>query len=83
MFTVFGLGAPSAFSQQDNKNKNTAGGQMKQSGKEVGRAGKSLGRNVKHGKVVHGGKRFGQHMGKAARHAGTGTKKAVKKVVKP
>lgn len=66
------------FAQQNN---NTATGQMKESGSEVGKAGKSMGQNVKHGRVVRGGKHFGKHMGRAGRHFGRGTKKAVKKVI--
>ena len=80
---VFILGSPNAFAQQDNKGKPTSGGQMKEGGKEVGKAGKSLGGNVKRGRIVRGGKHFGKHMGHAARHVGRGTKKAVKTAVKP
>ena len=64
---------------QDNKNTTT--GQMKESGSEVGKAGKSMARNVKHGRIVRGGKYFGKHMGRAGKHFGRGTKKAVKKVI--
>ncbi|MCU1267590.1 MAG: hypothetical protein JWM21_3908 [Acidobacteria bacterium] len=64
-----------------NNNTNTAGGQMKQSGKETKEAGKSMGRHVKHGRIVKGGKHFGKHMGRAGKHFGKGTKKAVKKAV--
>ena len=63
------------------QNNNTAGGQMKQSGSEVRKAGTSAGRNVKHGRVVRGGKHFGKHIGRAGKHFGRGTKKAVKKVI--
>ena len=63
------------------KNNNTSTGQMKQSGSEVGKAGKSMGRNVKHGRVMRGGKHFGKHMGRAGKHFGRGTKKAVKKAI--
>lgn len=69
----------SGFAQQNN---NTATGQMKESGSEVGKAGKSMGRHVKHGRLVKGGKHFGKHMGRAGRHFGRGTKKAVKHVIK-
>jgi hypothetical protein len=64
-----------------NSNSNNAGGEMKSSGKEVKRAGKSMGRHVKHGRVVKGSKHFGKHMGKAGKHVGKGTKKAIKKIV--
>lgn len=63
------------------QNSNTAGGQMKESGSEVGKAGKSMGRNVRHGRIVRGGKHFGKHMGRAGKHFGRGTKKAIKRVV--
>jgi hypothetical protein len=80
---ILALAAPLAFAQQDTPGKPTAKGQMKEGGKEVGKAGKSLGHNVKHGRVVRGGKRFGKHVGYAGRHVGRGTKHAVKKVVTP
>ena len=63
------------------QNKNTTTGQMKESGSEVGKAGKSMGQNVKHGRIVRGGKHFGKHMGRAGKHFGRGTKKAVKKII--
>jgi hypothetical protein len=64
---------------QDNNN--SPKGEMKASGTEVGRAGKSMGRSVRRGRVVRGGKRFGKHMGRAGKHFGRGTKKAVKRVI--
>lgn len=64
---------------QDNTN--SSGGQMKAGTKEMGKAGKSMGHNVKHGRVVKGGKHFGKHVGKAGKHFGKGTKRAVKKVI--
>jgi hypothetical protein len=78
---IFVLAAPLAFSQQDTQGKPTAKGQMKEGGKEVGRAGKSLGHNVRHGRILRGGKRFGRHMGYAGRHMGRGTRHAVRKAV--
>lgn len=80
---IFALAAPLAFAQQDTPGKPTATGQMKQGGKEVGKAGKSLGHNVKRGRILRGGKRFGKHIGYAGRHVGRGTKHAVKKAVTP
>ena len=80
---IFALGAPLALAQQDTQGKPTAKGQMKEGGKEAGKAGKSLGHNVKRGRVVRGGKRFGKHIGYAGRHVGRGTKHAVKTAVKP
>jgi hypothetical protein len=71
----------SAAALGQNTNANTAGGQMKESGKETKRAGRSMGRNVKHGRIVKGGKHFGKHIGRAGKHFGKGTKKAVKKAV--
>jgi len=63
------------------QNNNTSTGEMKESGTEVGRAGQSMGRNVKHGRIVRGGKHFGKHMGRAGKHFGRGTKKGVKHVI--
>jgi hypothetical protein len=80
---IFALAPPPAVAQQDTPGKPTAKGQMKEGGKEVGRAGKSLGHNVKHGRIVRGGKRFGKHIGYAGRHVGRGTKHAVKRAVTP
>ena len=79
---IFALAAPLAFAQQDRPGKPTATGQMKESGKEAGRAGRSLGHNVRHGRLVRGGKRFGKHIGYAGRHVGRGTKHAVKTAVR-
>lgn len=80
---IFAVAAPLAFAQQDTQGKPTAKGQMKESGKEAGKAGKSLGHNVKRGRILRGGKRFGKHIGYAGRHVGRGTKHAVKKAVTP
>jgi len=80
---LFALAAPVAFAQQDTQGKPTAKGQMTAGGKEAGKAGKSLGSNLKHGRVLRGGKRFGKRIGYAGRHVGRGTKLAVKKAVKP
>ena len=72
-----------SFSVSTAQNSNSsATGEMKQSGSEVGKAGKSMGRNVRHGRVVRGGKRFGKHMGRAGKHFGKGTKRGTKKVLK-
>lgn len=79
---MFALAAPMAFAQQDKPGKPTAAGQMKEGGREAGRAGKSLGHNVKHGRLRRGGQRFGKHVGYAGRHFGRGTKHAVKTAVK-
>jgi hypothetical protein len=57
---------------------NTSKGEMKESGREVKRAGTSMGHNMKHGRVFRGGKHFGKHVGRAGKHFGRGTKKAVK-----
>ena len=72
-----------AFAQDSPTNRNrSAKGEMKQSGKEAANAGKSLGHNVKHGRVARGGKNFGKHSAKAGKHFGKGTVKAVKKTGK-
>lgn len=60
-----------------------AGDEMKKSGKEAKTAGKSLGKNVKEGRIVKGGKEFGKHAGKSGKHVGKGVAKGVKKAVKP
>ena len=60
---------------------NTSKGEIKKSGGEAKQAGKSLGKNVRHGRVVRGGKHFGKHMGRAGKHFGRSTKKFFKKVV--
>jgi hypothetical protein len=73
----FAVTPAAAFAQ----NSNTSGGQMKQTGSEVKKAGSSAGHNVKHGRIVRGGKHFGKHMGRAGKHFGRGTKKAVKHVI--
>ena len=49
---------------------NSTKGQVKDTGTEVGKAGKSLGHNIKHGRVIRGGKHFGKHMGRAGKHVG-------------
>src|SRR5688500_13862401 len=77
---IFACAPSLGFTPQTNTNKNSSiKGEMKQSGKEVKQAGKSLGSNVKKGRVVRGGKRFGQHMYRAGKHFGKGTGKAAKK----
>lgn len=75
--------APPAFAQQDTQGKPTVEGQIKQGGKEAGKAGTSLGQDVKRGRVVRGGKRFGKHIGYAGRHIGRGFKRLFTKAVKP
>jgi len=81
--TIFALAAPFAFAQQDTQGKPTAKGQMKEAGKQAGKASTSLGHNLKRGRVLRGGKRFGKRIGYAGRHIGRGTKHAAKTVVKP
>lgn len=65
-------------SAQDNQ---SSTGEMKKSGSETKAAGKSLGQNIKRGRVARGGKYFGKHMGRAGKHVGRGTKKIIKKVI--
>src|SRR5262249_3494963 len=74
--------APSSFAMTQSTNANrkpTVKGEMKESGKETAKAGTSLGHNVKHGRILHGGKQFGKHVGRAGKHVGKGTKAAAKK----
>lgn len=80
---IFAVAAPPAFAQQDTQGKPTAEGQMKEGSKEAGKAGKSLGHNVKRGRIVRGGKRFGKHIGYAGRHIGRGIKHVFTKAVTP
>jgi hypothetical protein len=75
---ILALTPLAAIAQENN---NTSGGQMKESGSEIKKAGKSMGQNVRHGRIVRGGKHFGKHMGRAGKHFGRGTKKAVKHVI--
>ena len=70
--------SPVALAQNKNA-KPTVGGEMKESGKEVGKAGTSLGHNVRHGRPVRGGKQFGKHIGRAGKHFGKGSGVAAKK----
>jgi hypothetical protein len=73
----------STYAIAQTKNSNTsAKTHMKESGKETVAAGKSLGSNLKHGRVVRGGKHFGKHVGKAGKHFGKGTAIAAKKTGK-
>lgn len=60
---------------------NTSTGEIKKSGSETKKAGKSLGKNMKQGRVVRGSKSFGKHMGRAGKHFGRSTKKFFKKVI--
>ena len=82
--------APPVFAQQDTQGKPSVEGQINQSGKEAGKAGTTLGHEVKRGRVVRGGKRFGKHIGYAGRHVGyagkymgRGIKRVFTKAVKP
>jgi hypothetical protein len=77
---AFTVASPYAMAQDDKvKAKPTVGGQMKEGGKEMGKAGKSLGGNVKHGRVARGGKHFGKHVYHGGKHIAKGTGKAAKK----
>jgi hypothetical protein len=70
----------SANASQETTNRNaSAKSHIKQSGKESAEAGKSLGHNVKHGRIARGGKQFGKHAGRAAKHFGKSTKAVAKK----
>jgi hypothetical protein len=77
------LASPVGLAQEDtNKGKPTVTGQTKEAGKEAGKAGKSLGSNVKRGRVVRGGKHFGKHMAHSGKNIGSAGKKVGKKTVK-
>jgi hypothetical protein len=78
--TVF---SPYAMAQDDTtKAKPTVKGEMKEGGKEMGKAGKSLGSNVKRGRVVRGGKHFGKHVAHGSKNIAKGTVRGTKKVGK-
>jgi len=81
--TILAMGLCLTLTPLDGRaqNSNTATGQIKESGNEVGKAGRSMGRNVRHGRVLRGGKHFGKHMGRAGKHFGRSTKKVYKRVV--
>lgn len=81
VFLTTGLGTLIASAGQ-NANRPSAKGEMKQSGKEAKQAGKSLGTNVKHGRIARGGKQFGKHTYRSGKHFGKGTAKGAKKGVK-
>src|SRR5947209_9364279 len=91
MLISLGIATPYALAQDDTqKGKPTVKGQMKEGTKEMGKAGKSLGHNVKHGRIARGGKQFGKHVYRGGKHYGKGTVRAtekttdkVKKAVKP
>ena len=69
--------------QEDTKKgKPTVSGQTKEAGKEAGKAGKSLGANVKRGRIARGGKHFGKHIGHSAKNVGSASKKVAKKTYK-
>jgi hypothetical protein len=77
---AFAFALPFVMAQEDTvKGKQTVGGQMKEGGKEMGKAAKSLGGNVKRGRVVRGGKQFGKHAFHGGKHVTKGSVKAVKK----
>jgi hypothetical protein len=88
---LLGFGTASVAAQNSNANRKPAvKSEIKQSGSEAKHAGTSLGHEVKHGRVVRGGKKFGRHTGRSAKHLGKSTAAAakktgnvVKKAVKP
>ena len=75
---VFSVGVSTAIAQD---NQTTSTGEIKKSGSETKQAGKSLGKNMKQGRVVRGSKSFGKHMGRAGKHFGRSTKKVFKKII--
>lgn len=64
------------------QNSNSSTGEMKKSGSEARAAGTTSAHDVKHGRIVRGGKHFGKHIGRSAKHFGRGTKKGTKKIYK-
>jgi len=65
---------------RDTRKHRGIGHAYKEAGKSAGRGGKRLGRNVRHGKPVKGGKEFGKGMGGFGKGVGQGTGRAGKKV---
>jgi hypothetical protein len=77
---AFTVASPYAMAQEDTtKPKPTVKGEMKEGGKEMGKAGKSMGSNVKHGRIARGGKHFGKHVAHGSKNIAKGTAKAAKK----
>ncbi len=64
------------------QNSNSSTTEMKGSGSEAKKAGTTAAHDVKHGRIVRGGKHFGKHMGRSGKHFGRGTKKGTKKIFK-
>lgn len=60
-----------------NVESKSATGHMGESGKEVGRGAKRMGRAVKRGEVVEGAKEFGKGVGRGGKEVGKGVKQAV------
>jgi hypothetical protein len=83
LLVTLALAAPYALAQQDTKPAQpTAGGQMKEGGKEMGKAGKSMGANVKHGRIARGGKHFGKHVAHGSKNIAKGTAQGTKTAAK-
>ena len=83
MVVTLAVATPFALAQDDTqKGKPTVKGQMKEGTKEMGKAGKSLGHNVRHGRVARGGKHFGKHVYHGSKNYAKGTVKATKKTGK-
>ena len=81
MLSTLSVVTPFALAQEDTKKaKPTVGGQMKEGGKEMGKAGKSLGSNVKHGRIARGGKHFGKHVAHGSKNIAKGTATGAKEV---
>ncbi|HEU4388315.1 MAG TPA: hypothetical protein VFV34_10995 [Blastocatellia bacterium] len=73
---VLGLVSEAAVAQD------SATGQVKKGGQEMGEGGKSLAKNTKKGKVAKGGKSFGKHVAHGSKHIAKGTAKGAKGTAK-
>lgn len=83
LLTTLAIATPYAKAQEDTKKaKPTAGGQMKEGGKEMGKAGKSMGANVKRGRIARGGKHFGKHVAHGSKNIAKGTAEGTKTAAK-
>lgn len=79
---VFSFATLAASAQDSGKSNASATGQVKEGGKEMGEAGKSLAKNTKKGHVAKGGKSFGKHVARGSKHVAKGTAKGTTNAAK-
>ena len=66
----------------DRRRSKSIGSAYSKAGKGAARGAKGLARNIRHGRVVRGGKEFGKGMGEFGKQTGIGTARVGKKVGK-